>query len=171
MPEKEAFWVLVGLMDRKPFELNLSMYGWVRFRVHGYVECCMRSRISPLPERCIDNCNHCTATVFADKMPLAHTWFYCMDKLLEVCSGDLRARLPIKYNMFATMFRSIIYAITNLRITSPPCEHSNAYPLFTKSSKSSGLVLSCTQLNGSSLYFASTHAMGMCSGLGKCRGV
>lgn len=65
MPEKEAFWVLVGLMDRKPFELNL---------------------------------------MFADKMPLAHTWFYCMDKLLE-------QRIPAVYKKFKEFgFSPVMYA-------------------------------------------------------------
>lgn len=65
MPEKEAFWVLVGLMEGERFELE---------------------------------------RMFCASMPLAHTWFYCMEQLLN-------QRLPEIYAKFKEYgFQPIMYA-------------------------------------------------------------
>merc|ERR1719265_2695033 len=65
MPEKEAFWVLVGLMDGDRFQLE---------------------------------------RMFCTSLPLAHTWFYCMEQLLQ-------QRLPVIYKKFHEFgFQPIMYA-------------------------------------------------------------
>ena len=75
MPEKEAFWVLVGLMDGDRFQLERSMSGlgvgtcwWVRLDGNTYF-------CTPF---------YRATVVFCTSMPLAHTWFYCMEQLLQV---------------------------------------------------------------------------------------